>query len=619
MRRTLPATLLILAFAAGAFLRFDDLARPSLWLDEILGYDLATYSLAHKWTSWLFGFESEHGPLFYATQLMARVSESPEFSARMAPAFFGVLTLLLVWLAATAIDKTELLTFGAMAFLATSPLHVYYSREARPYALLILLTAALLGALLTRMPVWSIGLLLLAAVYTSATCLPILVAVAAAGLVGGLLGHNQDMRRRDLMASLLAAVACGVVPFLYGGEAKSTPDVGQVALSLEFFRQLLRSFSVTALAGVSGTTTAVAVLVLAIGGAVDLVRRNVRQGVIVLLMTLLPIAVAVFALVQFRHFYSVRYVAAGLIGYALLVGAGIAMVARWTRQAQWVVAAVLTALIAWQTVPAARKEPLQKLDWRLIASTIWSHAHDGDRVFTAEPWSTVSLRFYLERLPQRVRLAEVFPVLVAEIIAGNERPIWIVTAGYSADTSIRDWACRFPVLLASPLESFRIHYSPATDHFLESRSTPIEQRAWTAGGSKTGLVRLAEYEPSGLATYLDQGTAWLMNKSRLPPGSWNRDAVARVVSRLGYDPETALPRLTTGAVDLEDLVEWIAPANGCLDDLAFVQRSLELLLQRPSTPAQEQYLLALLRAGKSRTEIIRTIVATDEFRRTLQR
>ena len=75
----------MLALAAGAYLRFHDLDGPSLWLDEILGYDYTTYAVDHPWTAWLSGFEREHGPLFYATQLMARVSESPEFAARLAP------------------------------------------------------------------------------------------------------------------------------------------------------------------------------------------------------------------------------------------------------------------------------------------------------------------------------------------------------------------------------------------------------------------------------------------------------------------------------------------------------------------------------------------------------
>jgi hypothetical protein len=320
----------------------------------------------------------------------------------------------------------------------------------------------------------------------------------------------------------------------------------------------------------------------------------------------IPVAVAIAALFQFRHFYSVRYVAAGLLGYAVLVGAGIAAIARLTQRAQWIAAAILIGLIAWKTVPASRAEPFQKLDWRLIASTIWSHAHEDDRVFTAESWSTVSLRFYLDRLPERVRMAQVFPVEIADLIAANERPIWIVSAGYLSDVAVRNWACRFPVLLASSLELFRLHYAPTVEHFLEERSTPIEQRAWAAGGSQTRTLRLAEWELAATAPYLDQNTAWRMTKSEQLPAA-----------RLGFDPATALARVKSGAIDVEDLAEWIAPASQCLDDEAFLRRAYEVLLRRPPAPIEHQQLAALLRAGKTRLEVVRRIVRTDELQARL--
>ena len=39
--------------------------------------------------------------------------------------------------------------------------------------------------------------------------------------------------------------------------------------------------------------------------------------------------------------------------------------------------------------------------------------------------------------------------------------------------------CRYPIVLAAPHESFRLHYAPSTHHFLKTRSTREEQRALT--------------------------------------------------------------------------------------------------------------------------------------------
>ncbi|MDP9362330.1 MAG: hypothetical protein M3P29_12880, partial [Acidobacteriota bacterium] len=95
MRRIADAVLLSAIIAVGAVLRFGGIAVPSLWLDEILDYDVAT-RLAHEplWR-WLTGFASEHGPLFFATELAGRVAQTPELAARFAPALFGVAAIVI--------------------------------------------------------------------------------------------------------------------------------------------------------------------------------------------------------------------------------------------------------------------------------------------------------------------------------------------------------------------------------------------------------------------------------------------------------------------------------------------------------------------------------------------
>src|SRR5579885_3087067 len=71
--------------ALAAWLRLRQLAAPSLWLDEIIDYDVVSM-IAHQpiWR-WFDIFEAEHGPLFYASELAGRVFTGIEFSARIAP------------------------------------------------------------------------------------------------------------------------------------------------------------------------------------------------------------------------------------------------------------------------------------------------------------------------------------------------------------------------------------------------------------------------------------------------------------------------------------------------------------------------------------------------------
>ena len=56
-------------------------------------------------------------------------------------------------------------------------------------------------------------------------------------------------------------------------------------------------------------------------------------------------------------------------------------------------------------------------------------------------------------------------------------PVWIVSAGFHRPGDIGDWSCQYPVVLASPLESFRLSYAPGLRHLLLNRLTPDDTRA----------------------------------------------------------------------------------------------------------------------------------------------
>src|SRR5689334_14283881 len=140
MRRIGEGALLTAIIVFGAVLRFGGLSVPSLWLDEILDYDVATKLTHEPLWRWLTGFASEHGPLFFATELAGRFAHAPELAARFAPALFGVLAIGIAAVLKTGArdeGRGENLAFALL--LSGSPLAIYYSREARPYALLILL------------------------------------------------------------------------------------------------------------------------------------------------------------------------------------------------------------------------------------------------------------------------------------------------------------------------------------------------------------------------------------------------------------------------------------------------------------------------------------------------
>jgi hypothetical protein len=134
---------------------------------------------------------------------------------------------------------------------------------------------------------------------------------------------------------------------------------------------------------------------------------------------------------------------------------------------------VLTAL-ARETLPAARTEPFRKLDWRGIAASLRENARPGDAVLAAEPWSEVSLRYYLGNT---MRVTAVPSVALADVLVQRKQGTWLVSAGYADGDSVRLWMCRYPLVMSSALESFRLHYAGTQRELLQRATTPMLRAA----------------------------------------------------------------------------------------------------------------------------------------------
>ena len=485
--RRIGEWLLLAAIAVfGAVLRFHGLAVPSLWLDEILDYDVATKLTHEPLWRWLTGFASEHGPLFFASELAGRFAHAPEFAARFAPAVFGCAAIVIgaVGCRLSAVGKNddlgERLTFSLL--LAGSPLAIYYSREARPYALLILLATLLLSVFLrpSASPREPVPLIALALLFTTSGSGPLLVASALTATIA----FAMTRRRTFAIYAIAATIAAALIPLLY---RHMPPNAASgFRFSSRFFQRILQSFSIGAVDITIIHRVAYAVAILALIGAIVLIHRDKTKGVIVTSMAVLPVAVSLAALWKLRHWYAVRYVATALPAYLLLAAIGIVAILRLIFRGRTAVAIPIAAIIAAGLIvregwTSTTTEPYRKLNWRVIAATIYEHAHAHDAVVTTNDWSYVCLDFYLRQLPPKVRLisAGESATRAASVVAHNE-PVWIVSAGFHRAGDVGDWSCQYPVVLASPLEGFRLHYAPGLQHLLLHRLTPPDTRALIA-------------------------------------------------------------------------------------------------------------------------------------------
>jgi hypothetical protein len=489
----LLAVLAILALAS--YFRVRHLGDASLWLDEILNVDLTVQPRALG--TWLTGFEPENGPLYYLAQRSTlHCCRSIEAAFRVPAVVAGVLSVAAMFFVGYWAHGVAAGVLASL-LLAISPIHVYDSREGRPYALLVLATLLLLLFLLRIGSAGSVvgaSLTILASAYIAATATPLIL---SAGLVAAiqmirLAGTAQAGRWRAILIS--AVVGILLVAMLYARFDRSQPALGFSFEPLRLAHAAAVAFSSSALQAGLGATVPILVLLLVLLGTRRLIRQSREKAIPVIGLTILPPTVALVALWLGDHWFSVRYILVSLPGFLVLAAVGAATVcsmvsrglSRWPRLpgllqqgAGLGVVILMMGLIVPANMRAALAEPLRKGNWRAIASSLWFHASDGDVVIAENAWSAVCLRFYLRGFPDRLRVIDAGESLPrAEAIVADHGRVWMVSAGFARDHSLRRWMCQFFLVDRDPADSIAVYYAPSQYAFLKERATAKELERW---------------------------------------------------------------------------------------------------------------------------------------------
>ena len=131
------AILLIILIAA-ALLRFRSLGAKSLWLDEIISTRRVRGSFGEMIEE--VAQHDGHPPLYYILQHGAKALGGGEAAARVPSALAGILLVYVVYRIARKM-LGEPAGLAAAGLCAVSAFQVYFSQEARPYSLAMLLAA----------------------------------------------------------------------------------------------------------------------------------------------------------------------------------------------------------------------------------------------------------------------------------------------------------------------------------------------------------------------------------------------------------------------------------------------------------------------------------------------
>ena len=402
-----------LLLAAGAALRLYRLGKNSLWIDEYASLTVARLPLSEIPSAALLGDAFEPPLYFWLLHLTIDLFGDSEFGLRLLSAAVGTLTIPVAALLIKGIGgSTRVAVLGA-AFLAVNPLHIWYSQEARPYALLLFVgvgsLVCLLRALRTGTPLAWAG-------YVGLASLGILTHVV--GVVFPLVAWTWAIlsRREASVLRRLFAATAGIIlltaPFAYSlaeavlhaqGTGSPPRPLSGVEIPYTLFTYVggysfgpsvreLQNHGAAALRDHLGQT------VLGVGAVVILmvsmlrVRKNAAGKLAVL--AVLPMAATWIGSALTTKAYNVRYTVPGLVGFVGLVAMGLCALPRVPRTLAITIAA---ALFLWADAQWFFNARYLKEDSRAAVAWLGRELPPGSIVAVAPGYQTSVLAHYAQR------------------------------------------------------------------------------------------------------------------------------------------------------------------------------------------------------------------------------
>ena len=383
--------LILLLLAAWAW-RLYGLEAQSLWRDEVDSLRFATRDFSLVLAA--FARPGENGPLYYLSlrPWLAVLGQS-EYALRWTSALAGVLALPLIFAWGRRLFNP---TVGLIAvlLLAANPYHLWYSQEARMYALLVALTMLALWSFAQAMERgkwwrWAIWLTL------TTICLYIhVLSVLLVPLQIVWLLLIPRWRRR--WRSYLAALAFLILPYLplvwwqWTLLTDADFNTGYAFVSLQ--RLLLTLF----VAQVEGIAPRPGVWIFApaiflLLAALFYARQWPRARQLTMTWWLLP-PLGVFAISLFSPVFTDRYLIWTLPAMLLLVAAGAYAVG---KQHRWLAVLAVGVLVGVQLWSGWRQvaEPI-KSDFRAAAAYVKSNRQSDDVTLFLIPYIRHTYQYY---------------------------------------------------------------------------------------------------------------------------------------------------------------------------------------------------------------------------------
>ena len=343
----------------GAGLRFYDLGRLSFWYDEVVTMRLARAASPGELIDRLFKIDATRAPLHpLLLQVWLRLFGTSELAARSFSVLCGIATIFLIYQIGS--DAFDARTGVWAAWLAAlSPILIVYSREARMYAWLVLVTCLCWRLLLASRRSFTMNkaaayvVCLVALVYSH----PLGLLMTAAILLAGILDLRATFGGAKRWLAVHLAVTLLILPWV-GHYFDHPPEFTSEPPSL----RMLLGTPISFIGGNGALLLGLASLIAL--GILDKLRSQQDRSPVPLLLLcwliLPPAALFLYSRLIHPIFGPARYTIFVAPAYLVLVAAGLFRLPGWLRYS----VALGLAVVSWQAILPLAYDPELKADWR---------------------------------------------------------------------------------------------------------------------------------------------------------------------------------------------------------------------------------------------------------------
>jgi mannosyltransferase len=387
-----------------AVLRFSTLGLQSFWYDEAFTpVHVLHPGLAATWRS--FVHSENTPPLWYLIAWAdARIFGTGEIALRWPSALAGTATVPVVWAIARELSERRAIAIASAALVAVNPLFVWYSQEARAYALFVLLAALTILCFLRAERRPTPGRMAAFALTGSLALLSHYFAVFLLVPMVLWLVRERERRRAALPAiAVLALVCLALTPLIAAQGGHGIQWIGQWALSSRL--QAIPQYYLTDYYGAAlghGIELLVALPILA-GVGFGLWRvlepSEERAALLMVLIAaggiLIPLVLVGFG----ADYLAPRNLVAAMI--PVTVAIALIVLSRRAGTAGVVFAALIVVGFLALTIDVNLSPRLQRGNWRDLASALRAGA--PDRAITTVELGSAPLEYYLPGLHNLAR------------------------------------------------------------------------------------------------------------------------------------------------------------------------------------------------------------------------